>query len=178
MKLLEGFVKNSTKEVVLTAVLCALFLVTRQFKVTIASGVHLRISIIFFYLAATIVSWKYSLVLPFVAFFTSTSVNPMKALVGITVGIQIVYFLSRRLHGWKKALSFVVATFPANFSGAMVDFLMGFLPFEVAVVTFIPKAIVSALGAIVLGPPLLNTLARMGWFSFEEGLNVQGTEIH
>ena len=172
-KILKGYVNNTTKELALVAIFCALFVIGRQFRITIAPGVHLRVAAPFLYIAATMVSWRYTWVMSFVAFITSTSVNPIKPLIGITMGIQIVYFLSRCLHGRKKVLALIIATYPSNIiSSIIVDvFLLNLFSFWVAVTIAIPKATVTAISSSLLASPIWIALERSGMVSFEEDKN-------
>ena len=171
-KILKGYVNNTTKELALVAIFCALFVIGRQFRITIAPQVHLRVAAVFLYIAATAISWKYTWVMSFVAFVSSTAVDPIKGTIGITVGIQIVYFLSRRLRGWKKVFAFIVATYPACLAGNLVYYWMGFLPLEVAVLSAIPKSALTAISSLLLAPPVLKFLEISGIVSVEEEENV------
>jgi len=99
MKMLEGYVKNRTKETALAAILIALFFVVRSFKIMLTPvfGVGLGATIIF--AATSILSWPYTIVFSFASSYRSATIFTGLAYLA---GTQVVFFLSKAV-GMKRA---------------------------------------------------------------------------
>lgn len=163
----SNYVKNRTKEIALVIIFASLFVATRQFGIPVVPGIDIRINAIFAYIPATFVSWGYTWVFIFVAAVTGE--DPMRSVIGFTVGMQMIYFLSRALpRKWWSFLPFIPTTYCVNLVGALYRDLMGQVPFMVGLPACMIKATGLALASVILVPPILKALVRFGAIDFEE----------
>lgn len=165
MKLLEGYVKNRTKEIALTAIFTSLYVATRQFTIVIFPTVFIRPCGFFAYMPVTFLPWTYTWVVPVIVAFTSE--EPVGSFFALLAGVQVAYFSSRLL-GKHKMLSLLLATYVANFVAVYVRSLMGLIPFFLGVFMGLFKATTTAIACLILAPPVWRLLENMGIIKFSE----------
>jgi len=113
VKLLEGYVKNRTKEAALAAVLFALAIVARYLVIPLfIPPIHgLSCSVIFYTISVLVLSYPYILILSFLLSMTSNSsflVFPV-----FVVSFTIFFFLSK-LMGLKRVKYYTFFSSPLN----------------------------------------------------------------
>lgn len=91
MKLLEGYVKNRTKEASIAAVYMALFFVFRTFNVPIPFF-HWSLALTPVFAAASFLSWPYTIVF---SLATNYGASTPFACIAIFIGSQFIFFTSK-----------------------------------------------------------------------------------
>ena len=158
--------KQVTKQLTLAAGFAALDIVTKPLGVYVVPGVALRISALFTYLAVLALPWPFTMALTLLGVYAAD--NVIKNIASFLVGTQVVYFVGRRLPVKWKALAVVAGTYPANIAVAAVNSLMGIGPFWVQLPAVIVKASVIAVVALLIGPPVILMMKRLGFFNDEK----------
>jgi len=168
MKLLQGYVENSTVAISLTAIFSALFVATRPLVIPIAPGVVIAICGSFLYLTPLFLPWKYTWVLPFLVAYTGSS--PIRNFITVTAGTQTCYFTSRLLSKTMRfqVLSTILATYVTNMVGSIVRHLMGTTPIAIGFPACMVKATVTAASLLIIVPVIIEALKATGVVNFEE----------
>jgi len=104
MKLLEGHVKNRTKEAALAAMFIALFFVTRTFKIQVLPFYLLDLGGIFLFTPVLILSWQYTILLSLAGLYGGSTIVSVSAWL---TGTQVIFFLSK-LVGKKYAVLTII----------------------------------------------------------------------
>ena len=152
MKLLEGYVKNKTKEAALAALLMTLTIVSRNYRIVVVPGLFsFDISNAFHFAAASMLAWGYTVVLSLgTLYFATNLISP----VAFFVAAQVIFFLSK-IVGRKRAqytgifgeiFGFLAYGVMLHAAG-MMDFRFFILTLTVPDLFYVPAAI---LGPIVI----------------------------
>lgn len=166
MKLLEGYVKNRTREAALAAVFGALFLIVRTIRVPILPPlIIVDFSICFWSSAVLFLSYFYLWVFALLMSITST-LPP--SIIGTLVGMHIIYFLNKLIGRKGIYLCF----FASIFNGIANTFILNYLKIInlwPIFPTLMVKMIIQGIGAVILVPIIFNFLERFnvieGWSS-------------
>lgn len=158
MKLLEGYVKNRTKEASLAAMMIALYFVTKPYKLQVVPGVMaLDLSGTIILTSASIFSWPYTLVFSFMHLYMGSS--PF-AVISWLVATNTVFFLSKMVKKeWRQYTPIFgqITGFPAM---GLVLHLAGVMNFRVYAVTMPLPILVASLGTFIGGLFVWKLLRR------------------
>lgn len=127
MKLLEGYVKNRTKEAALAAMLMALFFVGRTFKIQILPFFLLDISGIIVFTAASVFSWPYTIIFSLVTLYQGSTIFMFPAFI---IGTQVTFILSRLVGKKWAAHTPVFGDLTCCISNGIILHVVGILDFR------------------------------------------------
>lgn len=163
----RSFVRSKWAELAIVFVSAVCYYLTRQVTFTIYPTVSIRICAVFAYVPMLFVSWKYSLVVPMLVFFTSP--EPFGSFFGLLAGTQTAYFAGR-LFGKYRVLALVFATLAANLAAWYTRVFMGIIPSAtVGFAAYMVKATVTAMAIVLMAPVMLKALEKTHLIDFNKG---------